>query len=128
MYKCSIHILRPFKYNNTCELCDNILDKYKKGILMVNRCSVLHEEDIDVFHEKYYIPTIENLPFYLAHVSILGSMECGKTRNDFSTLMDKVFYIKLKDIMQKNSAKQPVYKYTVNIGWKYTMINGRYCC
>ena len=29
-----------------------------------------------------YIPTIEKLPFNLSHVSILGSMECGKTRND----------------------------------------------
>ena len=32
-----MHILRPFKYNNTCELCDNILDKDNKGRLMVKK-------------------------------------------------------------------------------------------
>ena len=36
--KCSIHGLRPFKYKNTCELCDNILDKYKRGRIMVKKC------------------------------------------------------------------------------------------
>ena len=56
---------------------------------MVNKCFVLYEEVIDLFHEKYYIPTIEKLSIYLACVIILGSMEFGNTRNDFSTLMDK---------------------------------------
>ena len=32
--------------------------------------------------EKYYITTIEKLSFNLDHVRIIGSMECGKTRND----------------------------------------------
>ena len=44
---------------------------------------VLHQEVMDVFHEKYYIPTIEKLTFHLDHVSNIGSMECGKTRNYF---------------------------------------------
>ena len=35
-YKCSIHGLRTFKYKNTCESCDNILDKYQRVIIMVN--------------------------------------------------------------------------------------------
>ena len=48
--KCSIHILRPFKYKNVCELCDNIIDKKMKGRLLVKKCFVLHEEVIDVFH------------------------------------------------------------------------------
>ena len=60
-----------------------MLDKDKKGILMAKKCVVLHEEVIDVFYEKYYIPTIEILSFNLAHVRILGSMEFGKTRNDY---------------------------------------------
>ena len=82
IYKILIYGLRQFKYKNTCELCDNILDKDKKGRLMVKKCFALHEEVIYVFHEKYYIPTIEKLIFHLAHVRILGSMEYGKTRND----------------------------------------------
>ena len=80
--KCSIHSLRPFKYKNMGELCDKKLDKDKKGRLMAKKGFVLHEEVIDVFHEKYYIPTIEKVSFHLAHVRILGSMEYGKTRND----------------------------------------------
>ena len=43
----------------------------------------LHEEVIDVFHKYFYIPTIEKMSFHLAHVRIITSMECGKTRNDF---------------------------------------------
>ena len=34
-----------------------------------------------VFHELFYITSIEKLSFNLSHVIILGSMECGKTRN-----------------------------------------------
>ena len=74
IYKCSIHNVRQFKYKNTCKLCDSILDKDKKGILLVRKCFVIYDEVIDVFHEKYYIPTIEKLQFHLAHVQILGSM------------------------------------------------------
>ena len=51
-----IHGLRPFKYNNTCELCDNILDKNNKGRLPVNTCFVLHEEVIYFFNEKITSP------------------------------------------------------------------------
>ena len=43
---------------------------------------VLREEVIDVFHNKFCIPTMECL-FLLAHVSIFGSMVCGNTRNDY---------------------------------------------
>ena len=35
--RCSIHGLRPFKYKNTCELCDNTQDKDKRGVVMVNK-------------------------------------------------------------------------------------------
>ena len=50
----------------------------------MKKCFVLHEEVIDVFIGNFYIPTIEKLSFRLARVRILGLMECGKTRNDFS--------------------------------------------
>ena len=48
----------------------------------MKKCFVLRKEVIDVFHEKYYIPIIEKLLFHLAHVRILGAMECGNFRND----------------------------------------------
>ena len=73
--KCLIHGLIPFIYKNTCELCDNILGKDNIGIIIVNKCFVLHEEVIYVFREFFYIPTIEKLSFHMAHVSIIGSME-----------------------------------------------------
>ena len=69
-----IHVLRPLKYNNMYDLCDNILDKYKRERIMVKKCYVLHEEVIDVFHEKFYIPKIEKLSFHIAHVRIIGYM------------------------------------------------------
>ena len=80
--KCTIHGLRPFKHNNMCELCDTINEKYKKGKIMVNKCFVLHEEILDVSHEYFNTPTIEKKLFHIAHIRILGSMECGKTIND----------------------------------------------
>ena len=79
-----IHGLKPFKYNNTCELCNKIQDKEEIGKMMENKYVVLHEEVIDIFHNKFYIPTIEKPSFNLSRVSIPGSMECGKTRNVFS--------------------------------------------
>ena len=77
-----IHVLRPLKYNNMYDLCDNILDKYKREEIMVNKSFVIHEEVIDIFHENFHIPTIEKLSFYLGRFRIVGSMECEKTRND----------------------------------------------
>ena len=56
IYKFSIHILKPFKYNNTFELCDIIFDKDKRGRIMVKKCFALHEEVIYVFHEKNSFP------------------------------------------------------------------------
>ena len=76
-----IHGLRPFKYKNTCELFDNIQDKDKRGRIMTNKCFVLFKEVIDVFHEIFYIPTVEKLSFHIAQVRILDSMECENIRN-----------------------------------------------
>ena len=77
--KFSIYRLRPFKHNNTCDLCDKIIDKDKRGIIKAKM--FLYEEIIDFFDEFFYIPTIEKLSFHLAHVRIIGSIECGKTIN-----------------------------------------------
>ena len=51
---------------------------------MAKRICSHHEEVIDVFHDNFYMTTIEKLSFYLVHVRIIGSMECGKNRNYFS--------------------------------------------
>ena len=50
----------------------------------MKRCSVIQKEVRDVFHEIFYIPTIEKLPFRIDHVRLLGSIEFGKTRNYYS--------------------------------------------
>ena len=68
---------------------------------MVNKCFVLHEEVIDVFHKKYYIPTIENLSFHLACVRIIGLIECGKTKNDRFHANGSNIYIKIKILRRK---------------------------
>ena len=83
-----------------CELCDSILYKDNKGRLTVKKCFVLHEEFINVFHEEYFIPTIEKLSFHLAHIRSIGAMECRKTRNKFFYVNALKIYI-----MQKNSSK-----------------------
>ena len=69
-----------------CGICENILDKDKRGIIMVT-IFFLHKEVIDVFHEKNYTTTIEKLSFHMAHVRIIGPVECGKTRNIFPMIM-----------------------------------------
>ena len=53
IYKCLIHVLRHFKYKNTCELCDNILDKDKKVRLLVKKCFFIREKFRDIYHKKY---------------------------------------------------------------------------
>ena len=40
----------------------------------------LHEELIESFHSKFYIHAVEKLSFHIAHVRIIGSLECGNTR------------------------------------------------
>ena len=51
-----INGLRPFKYKNVCELCDNILDKEKRGRIMFKKGVVLHEEVIDAFYDFFTSP------------------------------------------------------------------------
>ena len=50
---------------------------------MVKKHFLINEEKIDVFHNIFYIPTIEKLSFHISHVRIIGSMECRKTRNEY---------------------------------------------
>ena len=57
--------------------------KDKRRKITVKKCFVLYKEVIDVFHNKSYIPAIENLSLHLAHVRIVGSMEYGKTTNKY---------------------------------------------
>ena len=42
----------------------------------------IHEEVIDVFHNKFYITAIEKVSSHIFHVRIVGSMECVKNSND----------------------------------------------
>ena len=84
-----------------CKLYDNILDKDKKGRLMVKKFFVIREEVIYAFHEKHYIPTIEKLSYHLVHVIILGSMEYFKTINDFFHANASKNNIKFKILCRK---------------------------
>ena len=38
------------------------------------------ETTISEFHTRYYIPAIQKLVFYLLHVRILGTNNCGEIR------------------------------------------------
>ena len=92
---------------NTCELCVKILDKYKKGILMVKQCFVLHEEVIDVFHENYYIFTIENCHLIFLVSGFLFQWNVERLEMIVFTLMHQKTTWS-ENILKKNSAKQPV--------------------
>ena len=76
IYKCYFHGLIPFKYKNTCELCDKIQDTNKIVIIMVNYCSVFHDEVFDVFH-KNYIPTINFFHLILILSGLLVQWNAG---------------------------------------------------
>ena len=58
-----------------------------------------------IFHENIIIPTIEKLSFYLAHFRILGSMECGNTRNDCFRANVSKNDLNLKNNYAEKSAK-----------------------
>ena len=94
-----MHRLRPFIYNATCELCDNTQYKYNRGIIMAKKCFVVHEEVINVFHEKIYTPTIEKVSFHLDRVRIIGSVEFGKTKNGYSHDRTSKDIYEVKDIL-----------------------------
>ena len=73
---------------------------------MLKKCLVLHEEVIDVFHEKYDIPKIEKLSFHIACVRFLGSMEFEKTRNDCFHANASKNGIKLKQYYAEKFSKK----------------------
>ena len=82
--KKSIHGLRLFKYNNMCELCDNIQDKDKRGKIVLKKTFVLHEEVIDIFCDKYHIPTIEKCHFIFLVLGFLVQWNVGRLEMIFS--------------------------------------------
>ena len=44
---------------------------------MANKCFVFHEEVIDVFHNKFYIPTREKLSFFYLMLVLLVQWNVG---------------------------------------------------
>ena len=74
----------------------------------MKKCDLIHGEVICVFRWRKKT-TIENLSFHISHVSILGSMECGKTQNDFHDIASNI-YINLKkdyaEIFNKTNGKE----------------------
>ena len=84
---------------------------------MVTECFVLHKDVIDIFHAKFYIPTIEKLSFRLFCVRVLGSMEFGKTRNDF--FHDNAFKNRVKVRLCRKIQQNNRYRNTESkFGWK----------
>ena len=84
-----IHGLRPFKYKNTCELCNNILDKDNKCRLTAKKCFVLNEEVIDVFHEKITFPQYKNCHFILLMKGLLVQWNVEGIEMIVSALMNQ---------------------------------------
>ena len=60
------------------------------------------------------------LPFNLVHVRILGSMEYGKTRNDFSMIINKNRYI-VKEILCRKIQWNNWYKIKIQHWIGYTV-------
>ena len=69
---------------------------------------------------KIYIPTIDILLFRIAHIRILRSMKCGKTRNDYFNKMQKN---EVKEILCKKTAKNWYINTKSTLGWKQAIIN-----
>ena len=61
---------------------------------MVNECFVLHEEVIDVFHNKFYIATIEKCHFILLLLGFL--VQCNVER------LDNIFTIMYQNNIKSN--------------------------
>ena len=74
-----------------CELWYNILDKDKKGIIMVKKCFVIQEKVIDALHEKYYISTIENCHFIFLVSVFLVQYNLKRLEMIVSTPMNQIY-------------------------------------
>ena len=57
--------INQFKYKNTCGLCEITQDKERIDKIQAKKSFVIHEEVIDIFHDKLYIFIIEKISFYL---------------------------------------------------------------
>ena len=51
----------------------------------------LYEKVIDIFHNKFYIITIEIFSFHLAHLRIIGSIEYGIHQNYYFRVNSEKF-------------------------------------
>ena len=100
------NILRPFEYKNMCELCDRIKDKENRGKIMVKKFFVLHKEAIDVFHNKFFIPTIKNCHFILIMLGFLVQWNLERLEIIFHHNASK------KDIKLKNDYAEQFIKTT----------------
>ena len=67
----------PIKYKNTCQLCDNILGKDKRGQIMVKKYVNIHEEVIGIFHENFTFPKQINCNFILLMSGFLVQWNLG---------------------------------------------------
>ena len=66
----------------TCDLFEKIQEKENRGKIQMNKSVQLFKKSWPFFHYTFYTPTIEKLSFHIAHVIILGSLECGNTKCD----------------------------------------------
>ena len=91
IYKFLIQVLRPFKYNNTCELCADILDKDNRGRIMVKKCFFLNEKVIDIFHEFFTSPKYKSCHFILLMSGLLVQWNVGRLEIIVSTIMYQIY-------------------------------------
>ena len=82
MSRFNIHGNIPFIDRETCKSCKLFSNEFQKGKVYTKKELILCGDIIDVFHEKYYCPSITKLAYHLAHVSILGTNHVGATRRD----------------------------------------------
>jgi hypothetical protein len=73
--RCNIHDGIQFIDRETCKSCQLLSNKSQKGKVYTKKKLVLFEDNIVVFHEKYYLPSITKL-------AILGTNYVGATRRD----------------------------------------------
>ena len=85
---------------------------------MVKKCSVLHEEVLDVFHDKFKIPTIENFHLYLLMLGFLVLCNVGRLEMIFPMIMYQKQY-KVKEILCRKIQRGNWYiNPKSTLGWK----------
>ena len=82
MSRCNIHGDIPFIDRETCKNFKLLSNESQKGKVYTKKELVLCEENIAVFNEKYYCPSIRKLAYHLTNISILRTNHVGATRRD----------------------------------------------